>query len=76
MTNHRHRHKYTFGSFIHDSSPASKEIGHIFEKSVTAVDHRGPAGVKQFRNVFKAFIDINSFNNCWGYSSFMIISKK
>ncbi len=57
MTNHRHRHKYSFGNFIHDIGPASKEIGHIFEKSITAADHIGVAGVNQFGNVSKAFIN-------------------
>ncbi len=85
MTNHRHKHKYTFGNFIHDISPATKEVGHIFDKGISTVDHIGTAIVNQFGNVSKAFI--NKSGSLLGQIStpliivggviaFMIITKK
>ncbi len=42
-----HHHKYSFGNFLHDISPASKGIGHLFDKSISTVDHIGVASVHE-----------------------------
>jgi hypothetical protein len=54
---HHHHHKYSFGNFIHDISPATKGIGHLFDKGITAVDHIGVAGVHEVGSVSKSLIN-------------------
>ncbi len=57
---HHHHHKYSFGNFLHDIGPASKGIGHLFNKSITAVDHIGVAGVHEIGGVSKSLINKTS----------------
>ncbi len=52
MTNkHHHRHKYSFGQFIHDIGPATRTIGHIIEDGIKQGGHIIVTGEKQLGSV-------------------------
>ncbi len=74
MTNHRHKHKYTFGNFIHDISPATKEVGHIFDKGISTVDHIGTAFINKSGSLFGQIS--TPLIIVGGIVAFMIITKK
>ncbi len=55
-----HHHKYSFGNFLKDIGPASKGIGHLFDKGITAVDHIGTASVHEIGGISKSLINKTS----------------
>ncbi len=57
---HHHHHKYSFGNFLHDIGPASKSIGHLFDKGLTVADHIGVASVHEIGGVSKSLINKTS----------------
>jgi hypothetical protein len=59
MTHHR-RHKYSFGNFLHDIGPGTKEIGKLFDKAINVSGRVATAGVHELGSVSNGLINKTS----------------
>ncbi len=84
MTHHR-RHKYSFGNFLHDIGPGTKEIGKLFDKAITTGGRVATAGVHELGSVSNGLINktgglLNSISTpliiVGGIVAFIVLTKK
>lgn len=59
MTHHR-RHKYSFGNFLHDIGPGTKEIGKLFDKGISTAGRVATVGVHELGSVSNGLINKTS----------------